>query len=388
MNSFPLAPLPSKGEPVQYENLARFREYLRSQGVTAALLSNPFTLTWLTGYAPPIETGPCPFDGGPALAWLREGDLTLIISDGEAAAARATGAEVRDYTGYTVDLPLDCTERQCAVLQDLLTAEADAGGRVGFEPEYLTAALTATAQAALPDAIWQNVGPGAATLRAVKTADEIAKLRAALRLCDLGQQDVREHLRPGLTELELWASLRARMEIAAEGRLPVMVDLVAGQRTAEMGGPPTNYTLAEGDAVICDLTPRLDGYWGDNCGTYFVGEPSAELKKIYATVNEVLQRLVAAVRPGLSARALDQMARDAIRAAGYAPFPHHAGHGLGVAYHEEPRLVPYNPMVLEAGMVIAVEPGVYVPGVGGVRLEHALLVTPSGGEVLTQHLPH
>jgi Xaa-Pro aminopeptidase len=370
------------------ENLARFREYLRSQGVTAALLANPFTLTWLTGYAPPIQTGPSPFDGGPALAWMREGDLTLIVSEDEAPSAEASGATVRAYAGYTLGMPLDCTERQAAVLQEMLAPEANFRGRVVFEPDFLTAALTATAQAALPDALWQTLAPQAARLRAVKTAGEIAKIRAALRLCDLGQQDVREHLRPGLTELELWASLKARMEGAAGGRLPVMADLVAGPRTADMGGPPTAYALADGDAIICDLTPRLDGYWGDNCGTYFAGQPSPALQKIYATVSEVLLRLVAAVRPSQPACALDQMARDAIRAAGYEPFPHHTGHGLGVAYHEEPRLAPYNPMVLEAGMVIAVEPGIYVPGVGGVRLEHVLLVTADGAEVMTQHLPH
>ena len=370
------------------ENIARFGEYLQSRGMTAALLSNPFTLTWLTGYAAPIQTGSSPFDGGPALGWLREGQLTLIVSDGEAPAARNTGAKVREYAGYTVDLPLDCTERQAAVLGDVLAKAADGVRHVAYEPDYLTAALQAVAQGALPRATWQPLGPEAACLRAVKTADEIRKIRAAVHLCDVGQQDVREHRVPGLSELELWASLKARMETAAGGRLPVLADLVAGPRTAEIGGLPSGYRLTEGDAIICDLVPRLDGYWGDNCGTHFVGAPSPTLEKMYTTVNDVLLRLVAAVRPGVPARALDEMARSAIRAAGYEPFPHHTGHGVGVAYHEEPRLVPYNPMVLEAGMVIAIEPGIYVPGTGGVRLEHVLLVTADGAEVLTQHLPH
>jgi Xaa-Pro dipeptidase len=370
------------------ENIARFRDYLRSKGLTAALLSNPFTLTWLTGYAPPIQTGPSPFDGGPALGWLREDELTLVVADGEAGAARATGAAVCDYAGYTLDQPLDCTQRQADVLRAVLAASAKAG-KVAFEPSCMTWALYEAAQAALPQAVWQPLEPqAAAQLRAVKTPDEIRKIRAALRLCDLGQQDVREHLAPGVSELELWASLKARMESAAGGRLPVLTDLVAGARTAEMGGLPSAYRLAEGDAIISDLVPRLDGYWGDNCATHFVGTPSPALQAIYTTVNAVLLRLLAAVRPGQSARALDEMARDAVRAAGYTPFPHHTGHGVGVASHEEPRLVPYNPALLEAGMVIAIEPGVYVPGVGGVRLEHVLLVTADGAEVLTQHLAH
>lgn len=371
------------------ENLARFSDHLRSHELTAALLASPFTLTWLTGYASPIQTGPSPFDGGPALGWLREGDLTLIVADGEAGAARATGAAVRDYPGYTVDQPLDGTPRQAAALRDVLAASANFAGKVAFEPSFMTMALWEAAQAALPQAVWQPLAAeDMAQLRAVKTPDEIRKIRAALRLCDIGQQDARERLARGVSELELWASLKTRMESAAGGRLPVLADLVAGSRTAEVGGLPTGYRAAEGDAVICDLVPRLDGYWGDNCGTHFVGEPSAALKKMYTTVHDVLRRLVAAVRPGQPARALDKMARDGVRAAGYEPFPHHTGHGIGVAYHEEPRLVPYNPTVLEPGMVIAVEPGVYVPGVGGVRLEHALLVTADGAEVLTQHLPH
>jgi Xaa-Pro dipeptidase len=371
------------------ENVARFHAYLRSKGAAAALLANPFTLTWLTGYAPPIQTGPSPFDGGPALGWLREGELTLIVADGEAGAARTTGAAVRDYAGYTVDRPLDCTQRQAAVLREVLAFSAGHAGKVAFEPSFMTMTLHEAAQAALPQAVWHPLAPDdMAQLRAVKTRDEIRKIRAAVRLCDLGQQDVRERLVPGVSELELWASLTARMESAAGGRLPVLADLIAGPRTAEVGGLPSAYALADGDAVICDLVPRLDGYWGDNCGTHFVGEPSSALKKMYATVNDALRRLVAAVRPGQPARALDEIARDVVRAAGYPPFPHHTGHGLGVAYHEEPRLVPYNPTVLEAGMVIAVEPGVYVPGEGGVRLEHVLLVTPDGAEVLTQHLPH
>ena len=370
------------------ENVTRFREYMQSQGMTAALLANPFTLAWLTGYAAPAQTGPSPFDGGPALGWLCGDELTLIVADGEVPAARATGAAVREYAGYTVDQPLDGTQRQAGILREVLSAEAALTGRVAFEPDYLTLALHEAAKAALPRVTWQPLEPESARLRAVKTPAEIAKIRAALRLCDLGQQAVRDGLKPGVSELELWAGLKARMEDAAGGRVPVLADLLAGPRTAEIGGLPSSYRLAEDDPVLCDLVPRLDGYWGDNCGTYFLGEPAAELRKIYAVVNETLLRLVAAVKPGQSARALDQMAREAIRTAGYEPFPHHTGHGVGAAYHEEPRLVPYNSMVLEPGMVVAVEPGVYVPGLGGVRLEHVLLVTTDGAEVLTQHLPH
>jgi Xaa-Pro aminopeptidase len=135
------------------------------------------------------------------------------------------------------------------------------------------------------------------------------------------------------------------------------------------------------------VVPRLNGYWGDNANTHFVGSASPELAKMRAVAWDALRWGIDQVKPGLVARDLDQVMRNAIRSAGYEPYPHHTGHGIGTTYHEEPRIVPYNDMQLQPNMVIALEPGIYVPGIGGVRLEHIMLVTADGCEVLTQHLP-
>jgi len=223
-------------------------------------------------------------------------------------------------------------------------------------------------------------------LRAVKSEAELERLRAALALCDLAQAETKRLIRPGQSEIEAWGAVKASMELKAGGRLPVLADFIAGARTAEIGGLPGRYVLQAGDAVIADIVPRLDGYWGDNAGTHFVGEPAPELRKIYSVVLETLRRGIEAVRPGLRACDLDALLRGLIRDQGYPVYPHHSGHGLGASYHEEPRLVPYNEMKLEAGMVVAIEPGIYIPEVGGVRLEDVVLVTGSGCEVLTAHL--
>jgi Xaa-Pro aminopeptidase len=368
------------------QNIARFRDYLQANGMAAALLTSPFTLTWLTGYAPPIQTGPSPFEGGPALGWWRDGELTLILSEAEAGAAGEAGVQVRDYVGYTIEEPLPRFESQAAVLREVLGGHTGLTGVVGIELNYLPAAFAPVVHEALSQATMQPLDGRLEPLRAVKTADEIEKIRASLRLCDIAQADVRDHVRAGLSELELWGGMKARLEVAANTRLPILADLVAGPRTGEIGGLPLDYSLQPGDPVIFDLAPRLDGYWGDNAATYFVGEPSAEMFKVYQVVLETLRRGIDLVRPGLRASDLDSRLREIIRSAGYEPYPHHTGHGLGVANHEEPRIVPYNKMMFEAGMVIAVEPGIYLPGVGGVRLEHALLITPDGCEVLTHHL--
>jgi Xaa-Pro aminopeptidase len=140
--------------------------------------------------------------------------------------------------------------------------------------------------------------------------------------------------------------------------------------------------------VILDFVARRDGYWGDNADTHFAGAPSGELAKLRSLVWDTLRWAIEQVKPGVVARELDQAVRARIRAAGYPPYPHHTGHGLGVSYHEEPRIVPYNPLPLAPEMVVALEPGVYLPGVGGVRLEHVVRVTADGCEILTRHLPH
>ncbi len=369
-------------------NLDRLSAHFRGGGITAALLSNPWTLAWLTGYAPPIQTGPSPFEGGPALAWWAEGELTLIASDAEAGTARALGAAVRDYAGYTLDEPLNVVERQAAALREVLGGWNGRGAAVAVELRFLPAALAGAVHEALSGATLRPVDGQLEPLRAVKTPEEIVKLRAALALCDQSQADVQMLIQPGVSEISLWGELKAGLEVQAGGRLPMLADLVAGVRTGEMGGLPGAYVLQEGDPVIADIVPRLDGYWGDICGTHFVGAPPAEMAKIRGIVHDALRRGMDAVRPGVIARDLDAMLRETIRAAGYEPYPHHSGHGVGVSYHEEPRLVPYNDMALAPGMVIAIEPGIYLPGVGGVRLENVVLVTQDGCEVLTRHLEH
>lgn len=366
------------------ENLERFSRWLQSEKLDAALLANPASLTWLTGYAPPIQTGPSPFEGGPALAWGRPGELVVIASDAEAGALRAAGVTVQDYLSYTIDAPLAGSRNQAAALRGLLSGSSAA--RVGVEYNFLPASFLPVLHEALPGAAFRPLDGAFDRLRAVKTAGEVERIRAALRLCDLAQAFVRANLQAGLSEIELWGQLKAYLEREAGGRLPVLADLVAGLRTAEVGGLPGGYRLQAGDPLIADIVPRLDGYWGDNAGTHFLGEPRPELKKIYAIVRAALQRGVEAVRPGVRSCDLDRMLREQVQAAGYAPYPHHSGHGLGASFHEEPRLVPYNDLPLEAGMVVAIEPGIYVPGLGGVRLEDVVLVTPIGCELLTAHL--
>ncbi len=165
--------------------------------------------------------------------------------------------------------------------------------------------------------------------------------------------------------------------IREELRLETPIIFVSGDRTADVGGSPSTRRLAEGDVVLCDLVPRVAGYWGDSCATFAIGEASAAARTAHARATETLADVIAAISPGVTAGELDALARSQLS------FPHHTGHGLGAGWHEEPRIVPGSTTVLEEGMVVAIEPGTY-DGVG-VRVEQVVLVTATGCEVLSGH---
>ena len=260
-----------------------------------------------------------------------------------------------------------------------MLAEVVGRRRVGIEAGALPAALAA-------DLDWMDVDAELARARAVKDPDELSLIRAAIELCDVGQREARLRAEPGLTELELWAHVRGAIESAAGARTPILADLVAGPRTAETGGAPDNRTMAEGELVLCDLVPRRLGYWGDSCATFALGDasetavanPSDVARENHRRASDRLAQILDAVRPGVVAGDLDALARDGL------DYPHHSGHGLGCGWHEEPRIVPHSETVLEAGMVVAFEPGCYEQG-EGVRVEQVVLVTRDGCEILSGH---
>jgi Xaa-Pro aminopeptidase len=163
----------------------------------------------------------------------------------------------------------------------------------------------------------------------------------------------------------------------------VLADFVTGPRTADAGGPPSLRRVEAVDLLIVDLVPRVGAYWGDSCATVALGEPPAHVRDAHSAALEALETAKAMIRPGARAGDIDRAARSLIESAG-GSYPHHTGHGLGLTVHEEPRIVPGSESVLEAGMVVALEPGAYKDD-WGVRVEQIMVVTEDGYEVLSGH---
>jgi Xaa-Pro dipeptidase len=222
-------------------------------------------------------------------------------------------------------------------------------------------------------------------LRIVKDPEEIEALRRAATVNEECFRQVREHIAPGVTEHELAAVWQRAVLGAENSQLSEMPPIVAsGPHGASPHTTATSRQLQKGDLVTIDAFLLVEGYYSDITRTYAVGEPEEELKRIYSVVQEANGAAREFIRPGVRAEEVDAAARQVIDRAGYGQyFVHRTGHGMGLEIHEEPSIVGGNQLILRPGMVFTVEPGIYLPGKGGVRIEDNVVVTERGCETLT-----
>lgn len=256
--------------------------------------------------------------------------------------------------------------------------------RAAFEPDSLTVAQHRMTQAAFAGEL-VPCDDLVAALRRVKRPDEIARIRAASALAEGVLADLLGDLRPGVTESELAA--RFEYEFRVRGASGASFEPIAlfGARSSLPHGAPGGRALQSGDIVLLDFGCRLDGYCSDLTRTYAFGTmPPPWFEEVYELVLAAQCAALEAVRPGMTCRDLDAVARDLIREAGHAErFGHGLGHGVGIEIHESPRLNPDSQTVLEPGMVVTIEPGVYLPERGGVRIEDLIVVTENGCDILS-----
>ncbi|MDW8105916.1 MAG: Xaa-Pro peptidase family protein [Armatimonadota bacterium] len=227
------------------------------------------------------------------------------------------------------------------------------------------------------------VGAPVERLRKIKDAYEIARLRDAAALADATFQHIQRLFQPEVAEWDI--AMEIDFYLRRQGAYPAFDTIVvSGERTALPHGKPTERRLQRGDFVTVDFGARLNGYCSDLTRTVVIGKASAEQRKLYNAVREALLRCIDAIKPGKRGKHIDALARKVLAKHGLADyFRHGLGHSLGINVHDGTGLSFRDTKPLEAGMVLTVEPGVYVPGVGGVRIEQDVLVTEAGCELLT-----
>jgi Xaa-Pro aminopeptidase len=226
-----------------------------------------------------------------------------------------------------------------------------------------------------------------AAMRRTKDPDEVDLLRRCMRATDAGHAWARANVRPGMTELDVYLGVSAAC--ARDAGHPVIVygDFAVSPGPERRGGPPTDRVLEPGDLFILDYSVVIGGYRSDFTNTLVVGkEPTADQRRLYDLCVRAMAAGEKELRAGAACRAVYEAVRGAFEKEGMAEhFPHHAGHGLGLSHPEAPFFVRGADETLLAGDVVTLEPGLYVTGVGGIRIEHNYLITASGYERLSNH---
>jgi Xaa-Pro aminopeptidase len=265
--------------------------------------------------------------------------------------------------------------------------------RLGFEAAHLTyrsyQRLTETAASKGLQVEWRPLEGVVEELREVKGPEELAAMRRALELSEAVLRRVSRELAPGKTERQVaWEIERGLREGGAESlAFPPIV--AAGENSARPHHQPGDHVFQAGEPILIDMGARLDGYCADITRTYILGPPDEQFQKIYTLVRRAQAHAEAELKAGLDSLAGDGLAREVIAAAGYGEaFGHSLGHGVGLAVHENPALSPHQERrsTLKAGSVVTVEPGIYLAGWGGVRLEDMVLLKPDGAEVLNKYV--
>jgi Xaa-Pro aminopeptidase len=363
--------------PNYVERRQRLAHTLQGEGVDLLLLTNPVSVTYLTGFS------------GDSSYLVLSRDRALLVSDGRFTAQIAE--ECPGLESHIRPPTKPVTEAATEVLGKL-------GGRsVGFESGHLTVGEFDTLRELAQGLEWKPARDRVERLRAVKDAWEVEQIREAIRIAERAFAMFRALLRPGDTEKELYDALESYVRRAGGHGTSFPPIVAVGARAALPHAPPTGHKVSEAGLLLVDwgasgrfyksdltrvLVPRNNtAPPGNASGDGF--EP--KLQEVYDVVLRAQHAALAAVRPGAKSGAVDAAARQVITDAGYGSyFTHSIGHGLGLQIHEAPMMRPGSDIVLQAGMVVTVEPGIYLPDWGGVRIEDDVLVTPDGHEVLTR----
>lgn len=352
---------------------------LRAEGVDALLISNPVSVTYLTGFS------------GDSTCLVILAKKMLIVSDGRYAEQLAD--ECPDLPTHIRPPTQTITQAVAEVLQKL-------GCRsVGFESSCVTVAELETLRELAKTIDWKPGSDRVEKLRLIKDATEIAQIREAIGFAQHAFSMFRAMVRPDDTEQELHNAMEGYIRRAGGSKAAFAPIIATGPRAALAHAPPTTRKVSDGGMLLVDwgangpfyksdltrvLVPRNHSTFSRPPARGRQGKHDAKLEQVYGVVLSAQEQAIRRIRAGVKASDLDAAARSAIAAAGFGSFfIHGLGHGFGLQIHEPPFLKATNETVLQAGMVITVEPGIYLPGWGGVRIEDDVLVTEDGCEVLT-----
>ncbi|WP_039944458.1 M24 family metallopeptidase [Thermicanus aegyptius] len=343
------------------------RKRMEEEGMEGALVLHPTNIYYLTGYlADPHER----FMG---LFLFRSSEEVFLVPQLERERANAYLKEVVSYTDDEGPLPL---------IRKIMTDLTE--GVFGVEKEVITLERVEWLKEISPSLIFRSLHPFLAKLRGVKSREEQDLLRRAGKMLDEILMEGIRSLKKGMTERQMVTLLEGLAKERGVQRMSFDTMVLSGPKSALPHGIPEDRPILEGEYLLFDLGIPYQGYHSDITRTFFLGKPTKRHEMVYKTVLKAQQSAISMVKPGILYRSLDEEARRVIEAEGYGSyFIHRLGHGLGLDVHEFPSVHGHNGEIVEVGNVFTVEPGIYIPDFGGVRIEDDVIVTAQGAETFT-----
>jgi Xaa-Pro dipeptidase len=359
--------------------LEKLNASLRASGLDAVALNPGPTLTYLTGLH----------------FHLMERPVVLLVARGQTPAIVLPELEMLKVEGMPFPVQAfsygenpsewEAAFRKAAQALGLDTLTGTGGKRIGVEPRQMRLLEFRYVKSGAPEADYPDASDVLGSLRLRKDKQEIEALRRAVRVAQNALEATIPSIKIGMAEKELTAELVTQLlKHGSEPELPFSPIVSGGPNSANPHASPTERKLQAGDLLVIDWGATVDGYISDLTRTFAVGQVQTEYEKIHKVVQEANAAGRAAGKPGIPCADVDRSARTVIEGAGYGQyFTHRTGHGIGMESHEEPYMRGDNMQILEPGMSYTVEPGIYLPGRNGVRVEDNIVVTETGSESLS-----
>mgnify|MGYP001187428427 CR=1 FL=1 len=346
------------------EKLQKIQHRIEELGLDGFLITSSYNRRYMTGFT------------GSAGAVLITPAKALFITD-----FRYTEQAEKQCTGYEV------VQQKGSIASEVGEQAKNLGlKKLGFEEDHVTFSTYRLFDKEI-NAELVPVSGEIEKLRLIKTKTEIKILKEAADIADAAFKHILDFIRPGKTELQVSNELEFFMRSLGATSSSFDIIVASGYRSALPHGVASEKVIESGDFVTLDFGAYYNGYVSDITRTVAVGQPSDKLQEIYEIVLEAQLRGVNGIKPGLTGKQSDALTRDYITEKGYGEnFGHSTGHGIGLEVHEGPGLSVKSDVVLEPGMVVTVEPGIYIPGLGGVRIEDDIVITDNHNERLT-HSP-
>lgn len=343
--------------------LEKLRKALHEQELDAILITRPENQRYLSG-----------FTGGEAALLITQ-DAASLLTDFR--YYEQVAEEAPSFTLVKVETKLSQALRELLKKQGVKT--------LGFESTHVPYSEYQALRRSTRGVKWVPTSDVVEDIRVIKDTDELARMKKAIAIADAACDHIRDWIQPGMTEKQVAWELETHMRNHGADGIAFSFIVGGGPNGAKPHAVPQDRPIREGEPIVLDMGARVDGYNSDLTRTICIGEPDAKLQEIYGVVLRAQETAEKGARAGMQGQEIDAIARKVITDAGYGDyFGHGLGHGVGLAIHEKPGAGRLSQNVMQPGMVVTIEPGIYLPGWGGVRIEDIVVFTQHGIDVPTR----